>query len=44
MNIGGVSDRKGLPPWRAIREHVRVAASGVTISYDVGLWAKDPIE
>jgi VIT1/CCC1 family predicted Fe2+/Mn2+ transporter len=33
-----------LAPWRAIGEHVLVAAGVVTISYYVGLWAKDLIE
>jgi vacuolar iron transporter family protein len=36
--------QQGLPPWKAIGEHVLVAVGVVTISYYVGLWAKDLIE
>jgi len=39
-----VARKQGLAPWRAIGEHVLVAVSVVTISYYVGLWAKDLIE
>ena len=36
--------QQGLAPWRAIGEHVLVAAGVVTISYYVGHWAKELIE
>ena len=35
--------QQGLAPWRAIGEHVLVAAGVVTISYYVGHWAKELI-
>ena len=36
--------KQGLAPWRAIGEHLLVAAGVVTVSYGVGLWTKHLIE
>lgn len=36
--------QQGLAPWKAIGEHVLVAAGVVTVSYYVGHWAKELIE
>jgi VIT1/CCC1 family predicted Fe2+/Mn2+ transporter len=36
--------QQGLAPWRAIGEHVLVAAGVVTISYFVGEWTKELIQ
>ena len=39
-----LAHQQGLTPWRAIGEHVLVAAGVVAISYYVGHWAKELIE